>query len=462
MRYLPIHLDTRNQKILIIGGDSLAASKLRSLIKSEAVLVVVSTTCCVEIQDWAEQGRIRLVKRDWQAKDLQDVCLLYVAGVDERQVELLALARRYGILVNVADKLAPSDFLSPALVDRAPLTISIGTEGHSPALGRALKADLEQRLPVSVGALVASLAGVRETVALRLSKARVRQRFWNDLFAPHRLMQRLQQKPAELTADIERKLSIGVTSPGSVFLVGAGPGDMGLLTLRAQAVLHQADVIVYDRLISSSVLDCGRREADYVYVGKQAGKRSVSQAQINKILIEKAQAGLQVVRLKSGDPLIFGRADDELSALRSVGIDCTVIPGITAAAAAAAVIGCSLTHRGENKAVTLMTGHDADGFAEHDWKYLASEEARAAIYMGVGAARFIQGRLLLHGARADKAIVLVEKVSHPDQRIVSTCLGQLSQTIKAQSIRSPAVILLGYGPHDISMHIPDLKKQLVL
>ena len=218
-----------------------------------------------------------------------------------------------------------------------------------------------------------------------------------------------------------------------------------MLTTAARRALHAADVIIYDRLVSDGVMELGRREAEYIYVGKTPGEPSIKQDAINKILIEKASEGLSIVRLKSGDPLIFGRADEEIEALQAVGVPVKIIPGITSAAAAAAAINASLTTRGTNKAISLLTGHDAKGFAEQDWISLARPGGRAAVYMGVGAARFIQGRLMLHGAEVERPVTVVENASRPNQIIIYTTLQNLPDDLTAAGIKGPAILLIGYA-----------------
>jgi len=233
---------------------------------------------------------------------------------------------------------------------------------------------------------------------------------------------------------------------GSVALVGAGPGSSDLLTLGARRALHTADVIVYDRLVSQAVLEYGRKEAEYIYVGKNPHGRSTPQDEINDIIVKKAQHGAFVVRLKGGDPLIFGRADEELDAIVGAGLRYDIIPGITSAAAAAATVGASLTARGQNKSVSFLTGHDAKGFAEQDWKGLSQPGKRAAVYMGVGAARFIQGRMILHDADPGLDITIVENASRDTELVVHTTLAELADSIEANGIIGPAILLIGYSP----------------
>lgn len=446
MRFLPLHIDTKDQTILIVGGGSAAEAKLRTLLKTEANLVVHTRSISDEIAKWADEGRLTWRTEDITAKELLSARLIYAASDDPAvNTRIASAARAHGVFVNAADQKEDCDFFTPALVDRNPVVISIGTEGTSPGLARAIKADLEGRLPSSLGALAHKIQKLRRKISRVIPDLAKRQAFWADILSGRDLASHLKISPDAIQRRVEEKILSGsVTNRGHVSLVGAGPGKAELLTLGARQKLHSADVIVYDRLVSQDVLDLARREAEYIYVGKEPGGMSTSQTDINAIIVGKAKSGLTVVRLKSGDPLIFGRADEEIDALEAANISYDIVPGITAAVAAASQIGASLTTRGHNKAVSFLTGHDAKGFAEHDWKGLSSSGARAAIYMGVGASRFIQGRLLLHGASAELPVTVVENVSRPNQTTLSTTLGRLAQDIESSGIKGPAILLVGY------------------
>ncbi len=446
MQYLPIHFDTRGASILIVGGEAAAEAKLRTLLKTEAALRVVAIKVSPEIARWAEQGKLKHFARDFEAADLDGVSLVYAATEnDAYNGEIADIAASRQIPANAADYKEACRFITPALVDRAPVTVSIGTEGTSPALARALKADLETRLPPETGAFALKTKSLREKVKALTPDLADRQRFWARILGGNDLTAQLRLSASELDAQVQAELDGVDKAAGKVILVGAGPGDPDMLTTAARRALHSADVIVYDRLVSDGVMELGRREAEYIYVGKTPGEPSIGQKAINDILIEKAEEGLAVVRLKSGDPLIFGRADEEIEALQAVNIPVQIIPGITSAAAAAAAIEASLTTRGTNKAISFLTGHDAKGFAEQDWVSLARPGGRAAVYMGVGAARFIQGRLMLHGAEPDRPVTVVENASRPNQIITYTTLKNLPEDIAAAGINGPAILLIGYG-----------------
>jgi len=360
MQYLPIHFDTRGATILIIGGGPAAEAKLRTLLKTEAVLRVIDTEIGPELQRWANEGKIDWVEREYDSADLDGVSLVYAATEDDAlNARIAEEASARQIPVNAADQKDACRFITPALVDRAPVIVSIGTEGTSPALARALKADLEARLPPETGRFALKTKMLRDKVKAIMPDLADRQRFWAGILGKRNLSEQLRATPEELEAQVERHLKGQDETAGKVLLVGAGPGDPDMLTTAARRALHAADVIVYDRLVSDGVLELGRREAEYIYVGKTPGVPSIGQSAINEILIAKALEGLSIVRLKSGDPLIFGRADEEIEALIAVNIPVSIIPGITSAAAAAAAINASLTTRGTNRAVSLLTGHTA-------------------------------------------------------------------------------------------------------
>ena len=446
MRYLPIHIDTRSARIVVAGGGGAAEAKLRTLLRTEARITVFATEAGAEVERWAGDGQLELVDRDLAEEDLEGATLVYAATEDEgMDARIAGWARARSLPVNAADQKDRCSFITPALVDRAPVLLSIGTEGTSPGLARALKADLEARLPAGLGALALRVRDLRAKLKDVMPDIARRQAVWARVFGGS-----LSDKLALDAETVEQRYAAVMAgdnhSVGHVYIVGGGPGDPGLLTREAQRLLHAADVVIYDRLVSRDVLDLARREAEYIYVGKTPGGASTRQDEINRVMVEHALAGASVVRLKSGDPLVFGRADEEFDALDAAGVAFTVVPGITAASAAAAEIKASLTTRGHNTAVQLVTGHGEDGYSELDWAALARPDSRAAVYMGVRAARFIQGRLLLHGASPDMPVTVVENTSRPNSEIVSTTLGQLPFVMNASAVRGPAVLMLGFRP----------------
>lgn len=452
MRHFPLFFDTRGKTIAVAGGGAVAEAKLRLLMKTEARLAVFAENPGAAARQWAADGRLRLHERAPTAADFAAATLIYIAQDDPETIAApLALARQAGVPVNVVDDLEAGDFITPAIVDRDPVTVAIGTEGTAPVLARRLKKRLEETLSVGLGRLARAGGAFRHRLE-RLDGA-ARRRFWARYYddaGPAELAKGEDATlEARLTARLETLLDDGAGAPdepGRVHLVGAGPGDPELLTLKARRLLDEADVVIHDRLVSPAILELARREARLIEVGKIPGGPSWKQADIDALMVAESRTGATVVRLKSGDPGIYGRLDEEMDALDAAGIAFDVTAGITAAAAGAARLGVSLTKRGRNKALRFLTGHDVDGFAEHDWAALAKPGATAAIYMGVRAARFLQGRLMMHGAGPDTHVTAVENISRPDEKTVAATLGTLPDALTAHGIKGPAVLFLGLAP----------------
>jgi len=448
MDHFPIYLSTKGQRIVLSGGGEAALAKLRLLLKTEAKISVFAPTPAPEIAAWADAGRLTLHTRALRHGDVLCAKLFYAADEDETEdARTAAIARAEGALVNIVDNLHDSAFITPAIVDRDPVTIAIGTEGAAPVLARAIKADLEERLPTTLGTLARIGKGFRK-MADALPFGRPRRDFWRDYYfaAGPRAV-------ADGKAAVEKALNMLLSDhqsraarAGHIAFVGGGPGDPELLTLKARRALDEADVVIYDRLISPEILELARREALMIDVGKEGFGPSTAQETINDLLVEHAQAGAQVVRLKSGDATIFGRLDEEIDAVDAHGIGWHIVPGITSASAAIATIGQSLTKRGRNASVRFLTGHDMKGFADHDWAALARPGEVAAIYMGKKSARFIQGRLLMHGADRSTPVTLVENASRADQRIVETTLDRLPTDLNAANLTGPALTFYGLAP----------------
>ncbi|MBL4870755.1 MAG: uroporphyrinogen-III C-methyltransferase [Robiginitomaculum sp.] len=452
MRYLPIHIDLQRVDILIVGGGPMAEAKLRTLLATPARLFVIADTISQNIKSWAKAEKLVWESRAFKLSDLEGKQLVYAASGDGTLDNMVAeLARQRGLLVNAADDKAGSNFFSPAIVDRSPVSVSIGTEGQSPGMARLIKSEIEALLPANLGKTTEYLGTIRKQLPKKRPQFSSRLSFWKTMFKGQNLASLCTFDQTGLVGKAEGHLNIDEVLPaqGRVALVGGGPGNADLLTRQAVRVLETADVIVYDRLISETVLALGRREAEYIYVGKKPNGPATLQESINAVLIKHAQAGQHVVRLKGGDPLIFGRADEELEALEKANIPFDIYPGITSASAAAASIGRSLTTRGVNTSLTLLSGHDAKGYAEHDWARLAQPKARAVIYMGLGASSSIRAQLLAHGAEPDTPMTIVENASLPTQKIVASSLGMLCTDIARGDITGPAILMLGYKPRSV-------------
>ncbi|MCV2892752.1 siroheme synthase CysG [Lentibacter sp. XHP0401] len=448
MKYFPIFIKLDQNRVVVSGGGETAVAKLRLLLKSSTQIEVYSDTPSQVVEDWATKGLLTLNRRALTSSDVAGATLFYAADEDPKEAaRTAAIARSEGVIVNVVDNLEASDFITPAIVDRDPVTIAIGTEGAAPVLARAIKAKIEEQLPPSLG-MLARIGKHFRTQAAKLPQGLAQRKFWADYYFKHgpKLLN-AQPEAAEAALDGLLKQHLNnAPAAGHVSFVGAGPGDPELLTLKARNELHEADVVIYDRLVSAPILELCRREALMIAVGKEGFGRSTSQEDINALLVEHARRGAQVVRLKGGDPTVFGRLDEEIDALEPVGISWHIVPGITAASASVAAIGQSLTKRGRNQTVRYLTAHDMQGFAEHDWRSLAREGEVTAVYMGKRAARFIQGRMLMHGAHPATSISIVENTSRPDQRILSTKLGQLEADLTKAQLSGPALVFLGLAP----------------
>ena len=463
MQHFPIFLAVQGQRITLSGGGEAALAKLRLLMKTEARIDVFAASPAPEIETWASEGKLTLTRRALASGDVDGSALFYAADEDEvEDARTAGLARAAGVLVNVVDNLHDSQFITPAIVDRDPVTVAIGTEGAAPVLARAIKADLEARLPVTLGPLARIGKGFRK-LAEALPFGRARRDFWADYYfnAGPRAMDGGGETAVHPALDA--LLNDHLTRPqrdGHVAFVGAGPGDPELLTLKARRALDEADVVIYDRLISKEILELARREALMLDVGKEGFGPSTPQEVINDLLVEHARKGAQVVRLKSGDSTVFGRLDEEIDACDAAGVTWHIVPGITAASAAVAGIGQSLTKRGRNASVRFLTGHDMKGFADHDWATLARPGEVAAIYMGKKSARFIQGRLIMHGADRATPITVIENASRPDQRILSTTLDTLPTDLAEAEMTGPALTFYGLAPRAAALALPEMQKEL--
>ena len=453
MRHFPAFLDLAGRKALVVGGGAAAARKLDLLRRAGADVTVVAPEAVPEIADLAAAGAIAWHPRDFAADDVVGCRAVFAAtGQDavDRQVSEAALDA--GVPVNAVDRPQLSSFIVPAIVDRDPVVIGISSGGTSPVLARRLRERIEALLPAGLGRLARFAEAFRGAVAAKVPGLRNRRRFWERLFdgpiaecvlvgdectARERMLTLINRgNSTPPTADRE-------PAPGVVQIVGAGPGDPDLLTLRALRLLQDADVVVYDKLVGPEILGYARRDAGRIYVGKSKGCHSKSQDEINALLLREAQAGKRVVRLKGGDPFIFGRGGEEQAYLRAHGVEVEVVPGITAAAGCAAAAGIPLTHRGTAQAVTLLTGHAQDGEPDLDWAALARGGQTLVVYMGVSTAGVVARRLIEHGLGPSTPVAVVENGTLPNERSVTGQLGGLEALLRGRGITGPAVIIVG-------------------
>jgi uroporphyrin-III C-methyltransferase/precorrin-2 dehydrogenase/sirohydrochlorin ferrochelatase len=445
MKLYPLFADLSGRQVLVVGGGPVGERKAAALLEAGATVIVGAPALSPALQSWAEQGRVEWRNGRFDEAWLEDAWLVIAATDDaalHRRIRDLAEARH--LFVNVVDDAEQSSFHVPAVIDRAPVTIAISSGGHAPMLARLLRERLEVLVDPVVGPLAALLAAMRGRIRKQLPDVSLRRRYYERLLVGpvQSLLRRGQHALAEASA--ERLLdAFDAPRSGSVVLLGAGPGDPGLLTLRGLRALNEADVILHDRLVSHDVLALARRDAERIEVAKQAGNHHTTQAQIHALMLEHAAAGKRVVRLKGGDPFVFGRGGEELEFLRQHGIPYEVVPGITAALACAAYAGVPLTHRDHAQSVRLMTAHCRDSVDTLDWAALAQEKQTLAVYMGTSELPVIQQRLIAHGRSASTPFALVENGSRPEQRVITGTLGSLAERAAASEVRSPALLIIG-------------------
>lgn len=433
----PVTLLSRDRPALIVGDTPAAEAKARLVAEAGLTVVRHAGTAAghAETPDLA---------------DLQQAAFIVIATGDAgRDATLAARARAVGLPVNVVDRPALSDFTVPAIVRRGPLTVAIASGGLSPVLAARLRQTIESLLPDRLGGLALFAGRFARAVRARLDEAGDRRRFWTRFFdgpgGRHVLSGRIAAAEGVLQAQFAALDAEEAAGParGAVFLVGAGPGDPDLLTLKALQLLQSADVIVHDRLVPEAILARARQDAERIPVGKVPGGPGWRQTEINALLLRLAGEGRRVVRLKGGDPAVFSRGGEEAEALRAAGFECTLVPGVTAASAAAASAGVTLTRRGAAQALTLVTAHPGIDEPDPDWSAYGRSGGTLAVYMGVARARETADGLQAAGRAADTPVLIVERASQPDERRLSCRLDTLAQTVRQENVRAPAMLLIG-------------------
>lgn len=449
MDYFPAFLSLDDRDVLLVGGGNVAARKARLLVAARARVTIVSPETVTAIDSLVSGGKAAYLKRTFRASDLDGKWLVVSASNDpatERAVAIAAADRQ--VFCNAVDDKDNCSFITPAIVDRSPVIVAISSAGTAPVLARRIRARIEALLPQRTGEL-AKLAGRwRSRVADGLRDFATRLRFWQTVFdgpvASDVSRGELIDAEARLAATFYEFSAAGsAASPGEAWLVGAGPGDPELLTLKALQAMQQADVILHDRLVSDDILALARRDAEFISVGKTPGCVKNSQENINERLVELVASGKRVCRLKGGDPFIFGRGGEEAEALEAAGLTYSVIPGITAAAGCAAAAGIPLTHRDAAQSLVLVTGHGKNSVDTLDWASLARERQTLAVYMGVRRFPDIMQQLTAHGRSAETPVAIIERGTTAEQRVVRGSLGQLPMLAEAHRLQSPAMLIIG-------------------
>jgi uroporphyrin-III C-methyltransferase/precorrin-2 dehydrogenase/sirohydrochlorin ferrochelatase len=446
VRYFPLFLDLHDRPVLVVGGGAVAERKVKLLLASGARVTLVAPELCTALAQRVTRGEIGHRAGGFVESDLESQRWV-VAATDRAAInrEIARAAEARGLFVNVVDDAELSSAIMPAIVDRSPLMIAISSGGSAPMLARRVREQLESLLDRSWGR-VAQLLGVwRARIRARFDNSRQRRSFYRELLDGPIVELVRRGREAEAERVLEQRLAAAAdpAPAGSVILVGAGPGDPGLLTLRALRALNEADVVLHDRLVSAEVLAMVRRDAELLDVGKVSGGASVSQDLINRMLVTQARAGRRVVRLKGGDPFIFGRGGEELEHLRAAGIAYECVPGVTAALACAATSGIPLTHREHSRAVRFIAAHQRESMTAADWDSLASCNDTLVVYMVVAALAEFCAQLTRRGRAPSTPVAVIENGSRPEQRVLLGRLDNIVELAATHSLQSPALLVVG-------------------
>ena len=444
MQYLPIFTKLDTKPVLVVGGGEVALRKCRAFLKARASVTLVAPWFCDELKEHAHNNEVTLIDAYFDESHL-DGKMLVIAATDRDEVNnnVFELANARNVFVNVVDDQPKCTFIFPSIVDRDPITIAISSAGTAPVLARRLREKLETLIPHHIGPLATLVGGFRDKVKKRFKHFSDRRQFWEGVFDSS-VVSKVQTGDTQAAQQqLEQMLDAKAEPEGEVYVVGAGPGDPELLTLKALQLMQQADVVVYDFLVSDEIMELVRRDADLICVGKRLGDHSVVQEDTNQMLVDLAKQGKKVCRIKGGDPFIYGRGGEEVQVLAANNVNYQIVPGITAAAGCSAYAGIPLTHRDHAQAIQFVTGHCKKDGQELDWQSLAKANQTLAIYMGVIKSPHIQSELLKHGRKADTPVAIIENGTRKNQRVVTGQLGELADLIERNSIISPALLIIG-------------------
>ncbi len=450
MDHLPIFLDIRGKTVVIAGGGTLAARRAEMALRAGATVKLFAPELSDEFRDLLDRDSLVHEARWPEAADLNGAILAYGAAEDaEADMRLHSLAKQANVLANVADTMELCDFISPAILDRSPLVAAISSSGASPILARVIKAELESTIPATFGELSAFLRRYREEVAGAIGDGMVRRRFWEEVvegpIAERVMAGDISGAETALRARLAEMAEGGGTAGprGEVFLVGTGPGDPDLLTFRALRLMQRADVVLHDRLIGPRILNLVRRDAERINVGKEPDNHTVSQEDITQMLVRLALEGKRVLRLKAGDPFIFGRGGEEIEELARQGIPFQIVPGITAAAGCAAYAGIPLTHRDHAQACVFVTGHGKDGRVSLNWEALIQPRQTVAIYMGLSTLSRVMEEFVAHGGDPAMPVAVVDNGTRRRQRVVTGTIANIAARADEARLMGPAMIIVG-------------------
>ena len=446
MDHLPIFINVRQNSCLVIGGGDIALRKINLLIKAQAKVDCLSPLYCEGITNLSQNGDVNLIQKRFESDDIKDYAII-IASTDDSSVNALISksAKEARIPVNVVDSPELSSFIMPSIVDRSPVIIAVSSAGRAPVLARIIRAKLETVIPSAYGVLAEIAGEYRQKVKDRFSKIKDRRAFWESIFSGVIAEKVFSGRINEAKDDIDKQLKrASEIELGEVYLVGAGPGDPDLLTFKALRLIQQADVVLYDRLVSKGVMELVRRDSELIYVGKKGGSQeSTRQIDINDQLVELAKSGKRVCRLKGGDPFIFGRGGEEIESLSEHGIPFQVVPGITAASGCSSYAGIPLTHRDYSQSCRFVTAHLKNGTTNLPWDEFVIDQQTIVFYMALSGANYICQKLMEHGMDKDMPIAIIEKGTLPEQKVYISSLTKLPDLLATEDIHAPTLMIVG-------------------
>ena len=447
MDYLPIYMNLKQMSCLVVGGGGIAARKVSLLLKAEADVTVVSPELCDELARWVKEGKVTHEAREFQDTDVANRKVIITAtDVSDVNVRVSELAHELNVPVNVVDHPELCSFIMPSIIDRSPVQIAISTGGTSPVLARLIRTELEGRIPAEYGQLGSLVENYRSEVKKTFGDVEQRRDFWESVLNGPVAEHVFAGKMDKAQAALEKAIDEGKSQPkfeGEVYLVGAGPGDPDLLTFRALRLMQQADVVVYDRLVSPAIMELVRRDAELIYVGKERDNHAVPQEGINQLLVTHAKQGKRVLRLKGGDPFIFGRGGEEIDTLADEGVAFQVVPGITAAAGCSTYSGIPLTHRDYAQSVVFVTGNLKNNTVDLNWKGLAIPNQTIVFYMGLRGVNEICKQLVAHGLPDSTPAALVSQGTTPNHQTLIGNLSSLPSIVENNELKAPTLIIVG-------------------
>ena len=445
MDIFPISLKLQQQPCLIVGGGHIAYRKAVLLVKAGAVIDIISPEIDANLLEVIQQCGGQYIQAPYSASLSLRYYRLVIAATDDQAVNqaVFEACEADNILVNSVDDPPHCRFMVPAIIDRSPLVVSIATNGASPVLSRQIRTQLEASIPHGMGKLAEFSGKWRSTVKAKIMNPDERRIFWEELYDSPLKEQVFNNNLAEADRLITQALTQWDKPKGEVYLVGAGPGDPELLTLKALRLMQQADVVIYDRLVSAPIMELCRRDAEKIYVGKARSNHSVPQDGINALLVKYASEGKRVCRLKGGDPFIFGRGGEEIQELFAAGVAFQVVPGITAASGCSAYAGIPLTHRDYAQSVRFLTGHLKEGSPELPWSELVYQNQTLVLYMGLVGLEKICEKLIAHGQRPDMPVALISKGTTPEQKVVVGTLADIATKVSEHQIQAPTLTIIG-------------------